>query len=222
MAKPRRTAEQPAPEPEAGFGPSYSSNEMELVWLNPHELTENPMNWRTHPAKQRRALSEVLDSLGWLQPLLFNRQTQRLIDGHLRRDAAIERGIMEVPVLVVDIEEAKEQAALLSIDRLTGMAETEQSKERELIEKLKGEQDAILKSLLEGAAEVMVGQNAEKPKEEVARGPAHLVPGEQYKLRHGAVPQPARLAERRGAFWLEGAADRHNFISPGLLAPCGS
>ena len=93
-----------------------SSNGLELVWMDPYELAENPLNFRAHPQAQRRSLHAALQSLGWLQPLLYNRTTNRLIDGHLRRQEAIESGITQVPVFVVELTEEQERAALASID----------------------------------------------------------------------------------------------------------
>ena len=85
---------------------SPSSIGLKLEWMDPYELAENPLNPRYHPQAQRRSLHAALQSLGWLQPLLYNQRTGRLIDGHLRRQEAIESGITEVPVLVVDLDES--------------------------------------------------------------------------------------------------------------------
>ena len=101
----------------------FPTNDLALRWMDPYELMENPLNPREHPQLQRRSLHTALQSLGWLQPLLFNSRTGRLIDGHLRRQEAIESGITSVPVLVVDLDESQERAALASIDQITAQAQ---------------------------------------------------------------------------------------------------
>ena len=55
---------------------------------SPAALVANPKNWRTHPKVQQDALSGVLDQVGWVQQVLVNRLTGRLVDGHLRVEGA--------------------------------------------------------------------------------------------------------------------------------------
>src|SRR5687767_6711495 len=71
-----------------------------IVWsgmLNPAELVAHPKNWRVHPDHQKTALSGVLDEVGWVQNVIVNRTTGRVLDGHLRVALAISRGEREVP-----------------------------------------------------------------------------------------------------------------------------
>jgi len=96
---------------------------LELAWLSPEDLEENPLNWRLHPFQQREAVAALLDDVGWAGALLFNRRTGRLIDGHLRRDLAIERGDEAIPVLVGDWSEEQERRILALLDPLAAIAE---------------------------------------------------------------------------------------------------
>ncbi len=159
-----------------------SSNGLTLVWMDPYELAENPLNPRHHPQAQRRALHAALESLGWLQPLLYNQQTGRLIDGHLRRQEAIESGITEVPVLVVDLDEASERAALASIDSITAQAEVDQREYAHLLRTILEEQDDLVKALAGKDEEflAMFGGSAPEAREKPEVSAVHLVPGEQY------------------------------------------
>jgi hypothetical protein len=51
------------------------------------ELRPNDKNWRKHPARQKKALTDVLDKIGWVDTVLYNVRTGRLIDGHLRQSS---------------------------------------------------------------------------------------------------------------------------------------
>ena len=161
---------------------NFSSNGLELQWMDPYELAENPLNPRHHPQTQRRALHAALESLGWLQPLLYNRTTGRLIDGHLRRQEAIESGATRVPVLVVDLDEKAERAALASIDQITIQADVNQAEYAHLLRSLsEGEEDLV--KALAGLDESLLDlfPQAENGEQETPEASAvHLVPGEQY------------------------------------------
>jgi DNA modification methylase len=67
-------------------------NGLRLEWIDPKTLTPNPKNWRRHPEHQRDALADVLGEVGWAGAALYNEQTGKLVDGHLRLDVALRRG----------------------------------------------------------------------------------------------------------------------------------
>src|ERR1051325_6578274 len=79
--------------------------------LVPHEL-----NWRRHPAHQRRSLRAVLDDVGFARSLLAYELPAgplKLIEGHLRAALAPD-ALVTVKILDVDDEEARK--LLLTID----------------------------------------------------------------------------------------------------------
>src|SRR5438034_2439194 len=85
------------------------------------ELRPNPKNWRRHPEVQRRALAAMLAEVGFAGAVLA-RQTPdglELIDGHLRTDMLSDQ---EIPVLVLDVDEAEAAKILASLDPLAAMA----------------------------------------------------------------------------------------------------
>lgn len=92
---------------------------------DPEELAKgfNPLNWRGHPEGQREALEEALDSIGFLQRVLVNRLTGRVIDGHLRIELAILKGQPLIPVDYVELTEDEEALALATLDAITEQAE---------------------------------------------------------------------------------------------------
>lgn len=48
------------------------------------ELVPHPQNWRKHPQEQGAVLTQTLDGVGWVQRVIVNRRTGRMLDGHLR------------------------------------------------------------------------------------------------------------------------------------------
>lgn len=48
------------------------------------QFTANPLNPRLHPQFQREVMQAALTELGWLAPVIENKRTGYLIDGHER------------------------------------------------------------------------------------------------------------------------------------------
>ncbi len=121
----------------------------ELRRVKAELLRPNPRNWRTHPEAQRDALKGVLAEVGYADALLARELPDgslELIDGHLRAETTPE---MELPVLVLDVDE-REAAKLLALhDPLAGMAGTDDDVLTELLADVETESRAV-KNLLEG------------------------------------------------------------------------
>jgi len=96
----------------------------ELRRVRAGDLTPNPKNWRTHPKAQADALRGILAEVGYADALLARELPDGsliLVDGHLRAETTPDQ---EVPVLVLDIDEAEADKLLLSLDPLAALAET--------------------------------------------------------------------------------------------------
>ena len=109
---------------------------IELRRVKASQLAEHPKNWRTHPDGQRRALSTMLDRIGMAAALIARDKgdgTLELIDGHLRADIAQDE---QVPVLVVDLDEAEADQMLASFDPLGAMAQADHQAIEELLQTL--------------------------------------------------------------------------------------
>jgi hypothetical protein len=88
------------------------------------ELAPNPKNWRTHPKAQQDALRGILAEVGYADALLARELPDgslMLVDGHLRAETTPDQ---DVPVLILDINEAEADKLLLSLDPLAALAET--------------------------------------------------------------------------------------------------
>lgn len=117
---------------------------IKLEWLNPETLKPNPMNWRTHPERQKKVLDAVLSEVGWAGVALYNKRTGHLIDGHARRDWAIKNGV-EMPVLVGEWEEKDEKKILATLDPIAAMAEQTNETLLELLDGLESNSEELLK-----------------------------------------------------------------------------
>lgn len=98
---------------------------LRLEYVDPATLDDNPRNWRRHPERQKKALAAALDKAGWAGALLYNERTKRLIDGHARKEHAIEHKIAAVPVLIGRWTDKQEQLVLASLDPIGAMATTD-------------------------------------------------------------------------------------------------
>jgi DNA modification methylase len=112
----------------------------------------NPRNWRTHPENQREAVAASLRDLGWIAPVIENKRTGHLIDGHERVWQALQNGDEDVPYVLVDLSEQKEHLALTIFDPIGALADTDREVLSALIDDVKtGE--AALQGLIEDMAE---------------------------------------------------------------------
>jgi ParB-like chromosome segregation protein Spo0J len=121
----------------------------ELRRVEAGRLRPNPHNWRTHPQHQREALQGILAEVGYAAALLARELpdgTLRLIDGHLRAEITPDQ---EVPVLVLDVNEAEEKKLLAVLDPLAVLAETDEKLLKELVAEIETE-SAALQQLLNG------------------------------------------------------------------------
>ena len=132
---PRTKKKTPPAPPTAGI--------REMIWVDPKSLSENPMNWRKHPNRQKNAIGASIKANGWADTLLFNENTGRLIDGHARREVAIRDGIESVPVLVGHWTEEQEKHLLATLDPMAAMAETDANALSSLTDMIKQDKQAF-------------------------------------------------------------------------------
>ena len=133
-------------------------------------LRPNPRNWRLHPPAQRDAVRGVLAEIGYASALVareLDDGTLELIDGHLRAETTPD---MEVPVLVLDVNEAEAAKLLATLDPLAGLAETDQRLLADLLANFETQNDALQAVLddLAGQANAQAVAGDEQPTHNVA------------------------------------------------------
>ena len=119
----------------------------ELRHVPASDLRPNPKNWRTHPTAQRDALRGILAEVGMADAVLARELPDgslMLIDGHLRAETL---GDGNVPVLVLDVNEAEADKLLATLDPVAAMAGKDAEQLAALLGQLK-EQDDNLASLV--------------------------------------------------------------------------
>ena len=115
----------------------------ELRRVKASELRPHPHNWRVHPENQRDALRGVLAEVGYADALLARELpdgTLELIDGHLRAETTPD---MEVPVLILDLDDAEAAKLLALHDPLAEMAEADEEALAELVANVETENAAV-------------------------------------------------------------------------------
>ena len=109
------------------------------------DLVPHPQNWRKHPAGQGTVLGQTLDGVGWVQRVIVNRRTGRMLDGHLRAELARKQGEQTpVPVVYVDLSEDEERTILATLDPIAGMAIADEATLAGLVRSI---EDADLRSV---------------------------------------------------------------------------
>lgn len=152
----------------------------------PSALVANPLNFRSHPAYQQKALTAVLDTVGFVQDVIVNKRSGHLIDGHLRVELALSRGETTVPVVFVDLDEQEEKLMLATLDPLAGMAVNDQEMLTRLTSELAFE-DETLRRLLADIADV----------------PAAKVPSDRPTMADRFVIPPFSVLDARQGYWQE-------------------
>jgi DNA modification methylase len=101
-----------------------------LIWVDPNTITPNAANWRIHTDDQRKLVSDLITDpeIGWADVTLYNRRTAEFVNGHLRRDIAISKGLDRIPVLVVDWPADKQAMMHAALDLSTTMARPDPTK----------------------------------------------------------------------------------------------
>jgi hypothetical protein len=115
----------------------------------PDQLVANQHNWRLHPQHQAEAVKEAMTRVGWIRPVIVNRRSGQLVDGHLRVALALDRGEATVPVDYVDLSEDQERVALVTLDPTSAQAGTDEGQLRSLLSVLNGSFDVALQKVMD-------------------------------------------------------------------------
>jgi ParB-like chromosome segregation protein Spo0J len=136
------------------------------------DLRPNPKNWRTHPKAQADALRGVLAEVGLADACLARELPDgslMLIDGHLRAETL---GDGEVPVLILDVNEAEADKILATLDPLAAMADSDAAKFEELLHTVNTSSQALQELIAETAAQAGLYEDLDKPLSEEGDEPS--------------------------------------------------
>jgi ParB-like chromosome segregation protein Spo0J len=130
------------------------------------DLRPNPKNWRTHPKAQQDALRGVLSEIGLADACLARELPDgslMLIDGHLRAETL---GDGDVPVLVLDVNEAEADKLLATLDPLAAMADSDAARFEELLHTVNTSSQALQELIAETAKQAGLYENLDEPEAE--------------------------------------------------------
>lgn len=65
-------------------------------------------------------LKRSLEQFGYVEPVIWNKTTGRIVGGHQRLKVLIDMGITEVDCVVVELDETKEKALNIALNKISG------------------------------------------------------------------------------------------------------
>lgn len=146
--------------------PGWANKVVGYDVIAPDQLLANPANYRRHPARQREALRGSLNELGVIAPVLVNRLTGHLLDGHARVEEYLTAGVEAVPVAYVEVPPEKEALALLSLDPIAAQAESEREALDALLREVSTSEEGLRALFAELAEDVGVAAPASSAEDE--------------------------------------------------------
>lgn len=152
------------------------------------KLRENPANWRTHPDFQHQALTAVLERVGWVQTVIVNKRTGRLVDGHLRVHLSAKKGERRVPVTYVDLTEEEEALVLATLDPIAGLALPDKTKIGDLLASLETDSEDLEALFNDLRKQSGVDQYVPKTIEELAAEAGPIEPSQLWPVFSVRLP----------------------------------
>lgn len=161
---------------------------MDIEQRDPAELVPADYNPRKIDDHQLDALKRSLDRWGFVEPVVMNKRTGRIVGGHQRVKAALALAVPEVPTVWVDIDEEGEKALNIALNQISG--EWEEDKLAALLDELEAKGQSLeelgfkqdrLDDLL---AELRQGPELQGDLDEVPEPPAEPItqPGDLWQL----------------------------------------
>lgn len=156
----------------------------ELRYVRAGDLRPHPKNWRTHPKEQADALRGALAEIGYADAAIARELADgslQLIDGHLRAEIDADA---DLPVLVLDVNDAEAEKLLLSIDPLAAMAGVDKGRLGELLGRVQTQNDALRSMLGDLAAAAGLKPEGPAIDDEIPEAPVDPVtqPGDLWLL----------------------------------------
>jgi len=91
---------------------------MQLAQLCPAEY--NPRKALKPGDKEYEKLKASLKNFGYVEPIIWNKQTGNVVGGHQRITVLLDLGITQADVVVVDMPLAKEKALNVALNKISG------------------------------------------------------------------------------------------------------
>lgn len=97
---------------------------METIKKTVQQLAESSASYNPRIIKEDefKALKKSIQEFGYIEPVIWNSQTNTVVGGHMRLQALLSlgRGEEEISVVVVDLTLEKEKALNLALNKISG------------------------------------------------------------------------------------------------------
>jgi len=93
---------------------------MKIEKMKVSDLKYAPYNPRKIDDKELAKLKRSISEFGYVEPIVWNERTGFVVGGNQRLKALRELGIEEVDVVVVDLDDAKEKALNVALNKISG------------------------------------------------------------------------------------------------------
>jgi len=150
--------------------------------VHPKKILANPANWRKHAQGQREAMREILQTIGWVQRVIVNKRTGRLVDGHMRVEEAAEMGLTSIPCVYIDVSEAEERTILATLDPISAAAGMDAAKLKAVLDGFEPETAGLQALIADLEASLGVGavDGGDGDGEVLLDQSVQLSPGREY------------------------------------------
>lgn len=108
---------------------------MKIIKKKIEELKPSDYNPRKITEETFENLRKSVEKFGYVEPIVWNKRTERVVGGHQRLIALKKLGMKEIEVVEVDLSENEEKALNLALNKIQGEWDTD--KLEELINELK-------------------------------------------------------------------------------------
>ena len=106
--------------------------------------------WKRNPRKISEAafagLKKSIETFGLVEPVIWNKQTNRIVGGHQRVKALVDQGVAETDVVVVDMSKEQEKFLNVTLNNPEIAGVFDESIDG-LIRELSGEDEGLLRDL---------------------------------------------------------------------------
>ena len=80
----------------------------------------NPRKALKKGDKEYEKIKRSIDEFGFVQPVIWNKRTARIVGGHQRVSVLKDNGVVDVDCVVVDLDEDREKALNIALNKITG------------------------------------------------------------------------------------------------------
>ena len=140
---------------------------MEIITMKIDELlpaSYNPRKDLQPGDPEYERLYRSITEFGYVEPIVWNRRTGRVVGGHQRLKVLKAQGYTEVSVSVVDLDEQREKALNVALNKIGG--DWDEAKLVELLQELEKDMDLELTGFTQKELDKLIKKMAEKDAEE--------------------------------------------------------